>query len=117
MGAPVVYGLARDPPMLDAKRLDVWLVAPYVSLRMNLLLLLSALLSALTGVGARVVAPQAVPTMTQERVARNVPAAAVVTRAVRPVMKLPTLVSVAGGITVTIFSVRFAPAWLERRRE
>lgn len=85
---------------------------------MNLLLLLSALLSALTGVGGSVRAPdvaqavagrQAVETAVAERRQRV---------AARPVPALPTLVAQsAAGVANRFAIVPGEPLWAGRRRE
>lgn len=85
--------------------------------RVNLLLLLSALLSALTGIGGSARQPQLAQAVAQEKVAR--PAAAV--RAVllaRPVQVLAGLIVLARAPTSRGWSLLPAePAFAGRRRE
>lgn len=84
---------------------------------MNLLLLLSALLSALTGVGARVGGPEPVQAVTQERARIAVAATVATRRSARPVAAPPRLAEIAGIPLVTAFAVTAIPAWTSRRRE
>ena len=83
---------------------------------MNLLLLLSALISALTGVvpGVRGQAAQAVA---QGSVCAKSVAVAVVKIATRPVAGLASLEDVAAGATPRVLAVPAAPIWTDRRRE
>ena len=84
---------------------------------MNLLLLVSALLSALTGVGSRVGGPEPVQAVAQEN-ARVVVAAKVAARlSVRPLSRLLELAEVAHATPVAAFTVIAIPAWATRRRE
>jgi hypothetical protein len=84
---------------------------------MNLLLLLSALLSALTGIGARVGGPEPVQAVAQGN-ARVAVAAKVAARlSVRPTAVLPLLIAVAHATPVMAFTVATVPAWATRRRE
>ncbi|MFT3976955.1 MAG: hypothetical protein QM688_07570 [Sphingomonas bacterium] len=99
------------------KRLDLWLHRPYVSQRMNVLLLLSALLSALTGVGARVAGPQPVQAVAQESAARIAPAAVAARVVMRPVQALPPLASLLAGPAPAARAFAAIPAWIDRRRE
>ncbi|MBW6522370.1 hypothetical protein KZ810_02565 [Sphingomonas sp. RHCKR47] len=84
---------------------------------MNLLLLLSALLSALTGIGGSARQPQLAQAVAQEKVAR--PAATV--RAVllaRPLQSVATLASAAIAPVSRAWSLLAAePAFAGRRRE
>lgn len=90
---------------------------PYVTRAMNLLLLLSALLSALTGVGTRVGGPEPVQAVAQEN-ARVAVAAKVARRlSLRPVSALPQLAEVALVAPAITFTVTTIPAWATRRRE
>jgi hypothetical protein len=88
-----------------------------MSARVNLLLLLSALLSALTGIGGSARQPQLAQAVAQEKVAR--PAAAV--RAVllsRPQQSVTTLASAAIAPISRGWSLLAAePAFAGRRRE
>lgn len=97
---------------MDAPRLP-----SYVARRMNLLLLLSALLSALTGVGgaARAVAPAAAVA----GVGAQRPAGTRLTmiQAMRPCPGTPTLRQSAAGMALTPAVVPEIPAYLIRRRE
>lgn len=89
----------------------------YVAGRMNLLLLLSALLSALTGVGgaARAVEPAAaVSGIEAQRVDRAQPASA---RILRVPVAPPTLRQSAAGVALPPAVIATIPAWLTRRRE
>ena len=83
---------------------------------MNLLLLLSALISALTGVvpGVRGQAAQAVA---QGSVCATTVAAVVVKIATRPVAGLASLEDVAAAATPRVLAVSAAPIWTDRRRE
>lgn len=97
------------------KRLDVSR-ATLMSRRVNLLLLLSALLSALTGVGASARSaqvPQAVSA--QARADQTVPRRAVVSR---PLAALPTVAANAAAPIVRAPTLRSAvPLYAGRRRE
>ncbi len=83
---------------------------------MNLLLLLSALLSALTGVvpGVRGQAAQAVA---QGAVSPQAIAVAVVRRATRPVAGPPSLQAVAASPALPAIAVDMSSLWADRRRE
>lgn len=83
---------------------------------MNLLLLLSALLSALTGAvpGVRGQSAQAVA---QGSVCAKTIVAAVVKIAVRPVAGLASLRDVAVASNPRILAVITTPIWADRRRE
>lgn len=84
---------------------------------MNLLLLLSALLSALTGVGARVGGPQPVQAVAQEHAVRQAPSVAAARPIMRPIAALPALASLAFGVAMPAAVVFVIPAWVDRRRE
>ncbi|WEK42739.1 MAG: hypothetical protein P0Y64_15390 [Candidatus Sphingomonas colombiensis] len=90
---------------------------PYVFARMNLLLLLSALLTALTGVSGRAAGPQQVQAVAQEQAVRQAPTAVATQPVARPIAALPGLIAVAYGdaIIAPLFSA--IPAWVDRRRE
>ncbi len=91
---------------------------PYVRTRMNLLLLLSALFSALAGVGGAVRAPDAVQAVAGTSVTRNAPVAAIRAVTARPVTMLPTLDAVARSVGAPEFApVAATPIWATRRRE
>lgn len=84
---------------------------------MNLLLLLSALLSALTGVGASARAPERAQAVAVVGVGRTAKALAPAHVASRPVSTAPRLAAVAAlGIVLPVL-VRDAPRWTDRRRE
>ena len=83
---------------------------------MNLLLLLSALLSALTGAvpGVRGQSAQAVA---QGCVCAQTVAVAVAKVAVRPVAALASLDDVATSATLPVIAIITASIWMDRRRE
>ncbi len=83
---------------------------------MNLLLLLSALLSALTGAvpGVRGQAAQAVA---HGAVSPQAVAVAVVRRATRPVAGPPSLQAVAASPALPAIAVDISSLWADRRRE
>ena len=97
-------------------RLDERYDTPYVRSRMNLLLLLSALLSALTGAvpGMRGQSAQAV---VQGNVCSQSIAATPAKVLIRPVSGLPTLLRVAVATTLRTIAIVSLPPWAERRRE
>lgn len=84
--------------------------------RVNVLLLLSALLSALTGVGAGVRATQPAVAVTQPAVAAQT-GRAVVRAAARPAIVLPRLATLGAVIGVAWRLAPAAPLFLGRRRE
>ena len=88
----------------------------YSRSRMNLLLLLSALLSALTGAvpGMRGQSAQAV---VQGNVCSQSIAATPAKVLIRPVSGLPTLLRVAVATTLRTIAIVSLPLWAERRRE
>lgn len=83
---------------------------------MNLLLLLSALLSALTGAvpGMRGQSAQAV---VQGNVSSQSIAATPAKVLIRPVSGLPALLQVAVATTLRAIAIVSLPLWVERRRE
>ncbi len=83
---------------------------------MNLLLLLSALLSALTGAvpGVRGQSAQAVA---QGSVCSQSVAAAPVKVAIRPAAVLASLEDVAVSVTFRVVAISATPIWADRRRE
>lgn len=96
--------------------MDVAGPRPYVG-RVNLLLLLSALLSALTGAGVGSRVPQVAVTVSraaESAVAATVKSARVVGL---PVVQLPTLLSIAVQTARAWRLAPSAPIWLSRRRE
>lgn len=89
---------------------------PYVRNRMNLLLLLSALLSALTGAvpGMRGQSAQAV---VQGSVCSQSVAATPAKVLIRPAFAVATLPQVAAASALRAIAVVVSPLWAERRRE
>ncbi len=84
---------------------------------MNLLLLLSALLSAITGLGGSVRPPDVAQTVAGASVARTAPAAQQIRTAPRPAVALPALIAVAACVALAVLPTRPAPIWMDRRRE
>ncbi|WP_305171869.1 hypothetical protein [Sphingomonas aurea] len=87
---------------------------------MNLLLLLSALFSALAGIGGAVRAPDAVQAVAGSSVVQAASRAAPRSQATRPTATLPTLVEIAGRLQVSASTNPTAvavPLWATRRRE
>jgi len=85
--------------------------------RVNLLLLLSALLSALTGIGGSARPPQLAQAVAQEKAARPVAARRAVSPA-RPAQVMATLAALARGWSGPRWSlVRTEPLFAGRRRE
>lgn len=95
---------------------DVGHRASYVAVAMNLLLLLSALLSALTGVGAArsEVTSQAV---CSQLVEANAPRAAAPAAIARPLQPLPALVALAVATDGLFALAPIEPLFASRRRE
>lgn len=88
-----------------------------MSARVNLFLLLSALLSALTGIGGSARQPQLAQAVAQEKVARPIAAARVVLLA-RPTQALASLVHAAAAPMTRGWALLPAePAFAGRRRE
>ena len=102
--------------MTHASPVDARRRSHYAGRAMNLLLLLSALLSALTGVGSAVRAPAAA-----QAVSAQVTAAAAQVRAVRvaqrPQPGRPTLAMVRSVAALPVPITAFAPLYASRRRE
>ena len=97
--------------------MDLWGGRSYVAATMNLLLLLSALLSALTGVAASARAPEVTQAVASSAVAQAEPAVRRL-RAARQTASLPALSSVAREPTsARAFPVDAEPLWASRRRE
>lgn len=96
--------------------MDAVRAAPYVPRTVNLLLLLSALLSALTGVsgGARIEAPQVL----SQALVDTAPAKAIAARVqARPVQALATIAIVAAApLLPMIRAIEPAPSLLTNRR-
>jgi hypothetical protein len=89
-----------------------------MSVAVNLLLLLSALLSALTGVQAGARAPQAVVSVSQSAEAISAVSASCATVAGRPVFALPRLNAIAAaGAQVAWRLPTVTPLFASRRRE
>lgn len=83
----------------------------------NLLLLLSALLSALAGVGGHARQPQVAQALAQPA-AQAVSSAAARARAARPAVALPTLAASAEKPVALVFALAAAePLYAARRRE
>lgn len=100
-----------------AKRMDDRGHNAYVGCAMNLLLLLSALLSALTGAGAGVRRPEVAQAVSARSVVAS-PVRIAVRPAQRPVAALPTLVrsaAMAGGVRPVLLGA--VDLWASRRRE
>ncbi len=96
--------------------MDCFAHAPYVRARMNLLLLLSALLSALTGIGGSVRSPDVAQAVAGQSV---VAAATTARRAVpthRPADVMPQGSRIAAVVTAWSLSPT-QPFWAARRRE
>jgi hypothetical protein len=100
----------------SAREVDVSARRSYVADAMNLLLLLSALLSALAGVGGSVRAPSPAQAVTSAAAAQVAPAPPARASA-RPVSVPPALAGVAA-MRMTIAALPLAiPLWASRRRE
>ncbi|SFP62842.1 hypothetical protein [Sphingomonas rubra] len=85
---------------------------------MNLLLLLSALLSALTGVGASARAPERAQAVAEASIGRAAQAIAPAHAISRPANVVPALVAAAQPIVLlTTPAPRALPRWIDRRRE
>lgn len=85
---------------------------------MNLLLLLSALLSALTGVGGSVRQPQVAQAVAQQQRVATIAAARHIAATRRPVQAMATLAVSAVPPLATTFALTAAePAWALRPRE
>lgn len=85
---------------------------------MNLLMLLSALLSALSGVGSAVRRPELTQAVTQAAATSAVARGAVMAQASRPLAALPTLDAVAAcGIGAAFALASPIALWTSRRRE
>ena len=85
---------------------------------MNLLLLLSALLSALTGVGGGVRGGQAVQAVAERQAMAETAIAVARARTNRPAAALPTLTAQAVPVALAMFPVHPAtPLYASRRRE
>ena len=84
---------------------------------MNLLLLLSALLSALTGVVGGAQRLDAAPAVARS-IGRSATLAAETVATSRPLAALPVLVAVAPlAMPVRVITARAVPLWANRRRE
>ena len=91
---------------------------PYVRSAMNLLMLLSALLSALSVGGVAVRRPEVAQAVAQVVAARDVAAEATAAATRRPVLSLPKLSAVVGeGSAVALSLPPIAAPWTTRRRE
>ena len=85
---------------------------------MNLLLLLSALLSALTGVGGSVRQPQLAQAVAMQERAATIVAARRIAVTQRPAQHIATLVvSAVAPVVVATAPAAIEPAWASRRRE
>ena len=96
--------------------MDCFAHAPYVRARMNLLLLLSALLSALAGIGGSV----RLPDVAQAVAGRSVAVAAAAVRRAVPTHRPANVAPIATRIMVAVTAWSLSPAqaiWTGRRRE
>lgn len=85
---------------------------------MNLLLLFSALLSALTGVGSAARAPAAAQTVSAQVTAAAAAAQVAAVRiAQRPQQAVAALRAVAGGLALPALRLQVTPLYASRRRE
>ena len=87
------------------------------SAAMNLLLLLSALLSALTGIGGSVRAPEPAQAVAVAAVGRIAASVAPARAAARPANTPPALTAVLAAAPVAPLAFRAVPRWIDRRRE
>jgi hypothetical protein len=96
---------------------DLLASRPYVASAMRLLLLLSVLLSALSGVGVSARAPGVAQAVAGRNAVEAVVTPAAQGTPARPVSSLPTLHAVAGTSVVPMLMAISQPLWASRRRE
>ena len=106
-------------PLNHLRGMDCSCLPPYVQSRMNLLLLLSALFSALSGLGGSARTPASVQAVAGAAAAQVVAPARQVATTLRPVAALPDFAALARSLVAhAAFALTPAtPLWADRRRE